>query len=95
MQIRIVIQWPGVRSNDVLRAAWNVWRQLPCRVWGHRDEVELGHKRLALKCARWGRRSAGWDLHAHAPAATDEHNAATVPVTGKRLLPKRPHIAQA
>jgi hypothetical protein len=62
MKIRIII-----RSSTVSRAyarhwVWNIFKQLPCRLTGHKAEIELSTGRLALKCGRCGWESPGWTL---------------------------------
>jgi hypothetical protein len=62
MKIRIIIRSSAVRSSYVRQRVWNVFRQIPCRVTGHKAEIELSTGKLALKCARCGWESPGWTL---------------------------------
>jgi hypothetical protein len=68
MKLRIIIRYSPVKSNDVLARVWTLFLHAHCRVRGHRDEIELGSGKLALKCARCGRRSPGWTIDQRQPS---------------------------
>ena len=52
MQIRIVLRWSPVRSNDALLKICNIFKQLPCRLGHHEEEIERSSGRLALRCVQ-------------------------------------------
>ena len=62
MKIRVILHWSVVRPEDVRQSIWNVFKQLPCRFTGHRSAVEVKTGKLALKCARCGWESPGWNI---------------------------------
>jgi hypothetical protein len=62
MKIRVIIHCAPVKSNDVLGKVWKLSRQAQCRIRGHRDQIELGSGKLALRCVRCGRKSPGWTI---------------------------------
>ena len=70
MQTRVVIRWSPVGVNDVLQRACNVFNQISCGVAGHREELERGGGKLALRCARCGWTSPGWTLDERRQSAT-------------------------
>ena len=67
MKVRIIIRVSPVTPDVTLNAVSKVLRQLPCRVGGHKEELDLGAGKLALKCSRCGWRSAGWELDERPP----------------------------
>jgi hypothetical protein len=69
MQIRIVIHTSPVKPNDRLVRVTKLCRQLPCLVGHHREQIEIGDREMALRCARCGWRSPGWKLGSPAGAA--------------------------
>jgi hypothetical protein len=69
MKIRIVVRCAPVKSNDVLGRLWKLSRQAQCRLLGHRDAIELGSGKLALKCGRCGRKSPGWTIDERRPSS--------------------------
>jgi len=68
MQIRIIIRCAPVKSNGILRRVWNICRQLPCYVRGHRNEIEVAAGRLAVRCVHCGWKSPGWMLADRRPS---------------------------
>ncbi|MEO5740111.1 MAG: hypothetical protein ABIS29_05905 [Vicinamibacterales bacterium] len=62
MKIRFIIRWSTVRPEDVRRSIWNVLKQAPCRLAGHRAGIEVTTGKLALRCARCGWESPGWKI---------------------------------
>jgi len=62
MKIRVVIRCSTVTPEILRQSMWNVFKHMPCRVAGHRAEVEVTTGRLALKCARCGWESPGWTI---------------------------------
>jgi len=62
MKIRVIIRWSTVTPEVVRQSMWNVFKQLSCRIAGHRAEIEVTTGRLALKCGRCGWESAGWSI---------------------------------
>jgi len=62
MKIRIIIRSSAVSRSYARQQLWNVFRQMCCRVTGHKAEIELSTGKLALKCARCGWESPGWTL---------------------------------
>ena len=68
MQIRIVIRWSPFAITKHRGTGRKVVDRLCCLVAGHKDKVTVGDHRLALHCARCGRRSAGWQLDRRWPA---------------------------
>jgi hypothetical protein len=64
MKIRIVIRWKTVTQEAAHQAMCNVFKQATCRVAGHQAEIEMTTGRLALKCARCGWESPGWNVAA-------------------------------
>jgi hypothetical protein len=69
MKIRVIIRWSTVTPEAVRQSIWNVFEQMSCRVAGHRAEIEVTTGRLALKCARCGWESPGWNVTPEAGAA--------------------------
>jgi hypothetical protein len=49
---------------------------MACRILGHRNEIEVGSRTLALKCDRCGWRSPGWMLDSR-PAASHHTDTTT------------------
>ena len=62
MKIRVIIRCSTVTPEFVRHSMWNVFKQMSCRVAGHRSEIEVTSGRLALKCARCGWESPGWRI---------------------------------
>ena len=62
MKIRVIIRCSTVTPEFVRHSMWNVFKQMSCRVAGHRAEIEVTSGRLALKCARCGWESPGWRI---------------------------------
>jgi hypothetical protein len=62
MKIRVIIRWSAVRPEYARQQICNIFKQLPCRVTGHKAEMEITTGKLALKCARCGWESPGWTL---------------------------------
>ena len=62
MKIRVIVRWSVVSPEDVRHAMWKIFKQVPCRVAGHRSTIEVKTGKLALKCARCGWESPGWNI---------------------------------
>jgi hypothetical protein len=62
MKIRIILRWSTVRPEDVRQSGCHIFKQLLCRVTGHESRIEVTTGRLALKCARCGWESPGWEI---------------------------------
>ncbi len=62
MKIRVIIRCSAVSPVYARQRMWNVFKQLPCRVVGHQEEIEVTSGKLALKCGRCGWVSPGWTL---------------------------------
>jgi hypothetical protein len=62
MKIRVVIRCSTVRPGDVRESLWHVFKQFPCRVTGHESRIEVSSGKLALKCAKCGWVSPGWEI---------------------------------
>jgi hypothetical protein len=62
MKIRIIVRSSTVSWGYAPQRMWNVFKQISCRVAGHKAEIELSTGRLALKCVRCGWESPGWTL---------------------------------
>jgi hypothetical protein len=59
----------GILYRDgILYRIWNVCKRCSCSLVGHRHDLELGSKRLALKCERCGWTSPGWTFGPQAAA---------------------------
>ncbi len=67
MKLRIIIRVSPVTSDVTLNTVCKVFKQLPCRMGGHREELDLSAGKLALKCSRCGWRSTGWALDTRPP----------------------------
>jgi len=63
MKIRVIIRVRVVALGDAGRTICNTFKQIPCRIIGHRSEIKVTAGRLALKCARCGWESPGWTLN--------------------------------
>ena len=63
MKIRIILRWSTVRPEDVRHSVCHVFKQVPCRVTGHRSRIEATTGKLALKCVRCGWQSPGWEIN--------------------------------
>jgi hypothetical protein len=64
----------GARAWDEI-AKWSVLairqvHQALCGLSGHQDVLQLQRQRIALSCARCGRRTRGWDLTDPTPRPT-------------------------
>ena len=58
-RVRVVIRWSPVRMNYRIP---NAAKRLRCLIGGHLERIVCGDGRLALRCARCGRTSPGWQL---------------------------------
>ena len=62
MKIKVILRWSTVRPGDARDSICHVFKQVPCRVTGHQSRIEVKTGRLALKCARCGWESPGWEI---------------------------------